>query len=82
VWKEGDLEAWTKPLSGGRRAVLLFNRGTKAAPISVDWDRLGYPATLKAQVRDLWTHKDLPAAAGSVSATVQPHDVVMLLVAP
>jgi len=33
-------------------------------------------------VRDLWAHKALPAATGKVSATVQPHDVVMLLVAP
>ena len=82
VWKDGDLEAWMKPLSDGRRAVLLFNRGTSPAPISVDWEKLGYPARLKAQVRDLWAHKALAPAAGSVGATVQPHDVLMLLVAP
>ena len=52
------------------------------APISLDWEKLGYPAKLKAQVRDLWTHKALTPATGSVGATVQPHDVVMLLVAP
>jgi alpha-galactosidase len=82
VWKDGDLEAWAKPLSGGRRAVLFFNRGAKAASISVDWDKLGYPTRLAMRVRDLWAHRDMPRATGSVGATVQPHDVVMLLVAP
>jgi alpha-galactosidase len=82
VAKDGEVEAWMKPLSGGRRAILFFNRGTSPKPISIDWEKLGYPAGLKAQVRDLWAHKALPAAAGSVGATVQPHDVVMLLVAP
>jgi alpha-galactosidase len=82
VWKDGDREAWMKPLSGGRRAVLLFNRGTRPAPIDVGWDALGYPANLKAHVRDLWSHKPLATAQGQVGATVQPHDVVMLLVAP
>ena len=82
VWKEGDLEAWMKPLSDGRRAILFFNRGTSAGTVSVDWEKLGYPAGLKAQVRDLWAHKALPAASGRINATVQPHDVVMLLVTP
>ena len=82
VWKDGDREAWMKPLSGGRRAILLFNRGTKPASISVGWDALGYPARLKADVRDLWSHKPLTRTEGQIGATVQPHDVVMLLVAP
>jgi alpha-galactosidase len=81
VAREGDIEAWVKPLSGGRRALLFFNRGETRASIAVDWEKLGYPAKLKAQVRDLWTHKALPAATGKIGATVQPHDVVMLLVA-
>jgi alpha-galactosidase len=82
VWKEGELEAWIKPLSGGRRALLFFNRGTTPAPISVDWEKVGYPTKLRTQVRDLWAHKALPSASGKIGATVQPHDVVMLLVAP
>jgi len=82
VWKDGDREAWMKPLSGGRRAILLFNRGTRPASISVGWDALGYPAKLKADVRDLWSHKPVSSASGQIGATVQPHDVVMLVVAP
>ena len=82
VARDGDVEAWVKPLSGGRRALLFFNRGTGAARIALDWEKLGYPAKLKAQVRDLWAHKALPMTMDKISATVQPHDVVMLVVAP
>lgn len=82
VWKEGDREVWVKPLSGGGRAVLLFNRGTEPVEIAADWEQLGYPRTLKAKVRDLWDHQDLKPAAGRFSATVAPHGVVMVKVQP
>ena len=82
VWREGDREVWVKPLSGGGRAVLLFNRGQAPADISFDWGQLGYPGKLKAAVRDLWAHRDLGRRAGTFSATVEPHGVVMLKVQP
>jgi alpha-galactosidase len=78
VWKEGDRELWVKPLSGGARTVLMLNRGTAPAEIRIDWEQLGYPAKLRAKVRDLWAHSNLPPAAGSVAARVDPHAVVML----
>jgi alpha-galactosidase len=80
VWKEGDLEVWVKPLAGGGRAVLLFNRGTSPAEIAFDWDQIGYPPHLEARVRDLWKHKGLGRMSRRYSATVAPHDVVMLKV--
>ena len=82
VWKDGDREVWMKPLSNGGRAVLLFNRGKAPAEITADWDQLGYPGKLKAAVRDLWAHRDLGLRAGTFSATVEPHGVVMLKVQP
>ncbi|WP_419810064.1 glycoside hydrolase family 27 protein [Sphingomonas sp.] len=82
VARDGDRETWVKPLSGGRRAVLLFNRGARSARIVASWDQLGYPPTLTARVRDLWAHRDLPRATGLVAATVAPHGVAMLVIAP
>jgi len=78
VQKDGDLEVWARPLQGGGRAVILLNRGEKPSKIAVAWESLGYPASLKAKVRDLWSHRDLPAASGTVSAEVVPHGVVMI----
>ena len=34
VWKEGELEIWSKPMKDGSRAVLCLNRGAIAAEIT------------------------------------------------
>jgi len=78
VWKDGDREVWSKPLADGSRAVLLWNRGSTAATISVDWAMLGYPASLTMKARDLWLHKDLGRIGGRFTASVPSHDVVMI----
>ncbi len=82
VRDDGDQEVWVKPLSGGNRAVVLFNRGPAPAKITVTWEELGYPAHLSAAVRDLWKKKDLGKISGEFSATVPSHDVVMITVKP
>jgi len=82
VLKQGNLEAWSKTLQDGSRAVVLLNRGTEASEISVSWEDLGYPAHLSAKVRDLWQAKELGERRESFSATVAPHAVVMVTVKP
>src|SRR5882672_3354342 len=82
VRKDGDTEVFVKPLSGGNRAVLLFNRGTSEKEISVNWEEMGYPDHFSAAVRDLWQHKDLGKFSGKFSASVPSHGVVMLTVKP
>ncbi len=61
-----NLQVWSKPLAGtNTRAVALFNRGTAAASITVQWTDIGIPAG-NATVRDLWQHA---ASARSTTAT-------------
>jgi alpha-galactosidase len=80
--KNGDLDVWARQLKDGSRAVVLFNRGAADADMSVSWEELGYPAHLVASVRDLWAKKDLGKLAGSFTARVASHGVVMVKVAP
>jgi alpha-galactosidase len=82
VARDGELEVWARPLKGGGRAVVLLNRGAAARVVKVDWEALGYPAHLKASVRDLWAGKDLPKATGAFAAEVAAHGVVMVRVEP
>jgi alpha-galactosidase len=82
VKKMGDLEVWSKQLADGGRAVVLLNRGAKAATISADWLDLGYPATLPAAVRNLWIAKDEGKKTRSFAAEVPSHGVVMVRVTP
>jgi alpha-galactosidase len=78
VAKHSDYEVWARPLKGGGRAVVLLNRSKASHPVTVTWDDLHLPSSLSLKVRDLWTHKDLPAAKGSFSAEVPSHGVVMV----
>ena len=82
VWKDGNREVWVKPLTGGARAILLFNRGEAPATIRATADQLGWPAGLRAKVRNLWVHKDSAAWAGGIEATVEPHGVAMYRIEP
>ena len=82
VWREGNLEVWSRTLTGGYRAVVLLNRGQTAENITVHWSAIGYPNSLNAEIRDLWRAKDLGLAKGSYTAEVASHGVVMLTVKP
>jgi alpha-galactosidase len=82
VKKNGDLEVWAKMLADGSRAVILFNRGSEEAEVSVAWEEIGYPAHLTAKVRDLWAHKEAGTFTGSYSAKVASHTVVMVKIIP
>jgi alpha-galactosidase len=82
AWKDDNLEVWVKPLKDGSRAVVLLNRGSAEQEISANWEDIGYPAHLRASVRDLWQHKDLGNFSGKFSAKVASHGVVMVTVKP
>ncbi len=76
---DGDLEVWSKEMSGGRRAVALFNRSSEPANIKVSWQEIGMKGKLK--VRDLWKHKDLGKFMDSYTGKQIPsHSAMMLLI--
>ncbi|MGA2738468.1 MAG: alpha-galactosidase [Bryobacteraceae bacterium] len=82
VKRTDGLEVWAKQLADGGRAVALLNRTAAEANITLAWTDLGYPDHVTAKVRDLWAHKDLGEKAGSFSAPVPSHGVVMVRVEP
>jgi alpha-galactosidase len=83
VWKQGDLEVWSRELAGGNRAVLLLNRGKVPADLSFTWPQIGYPGKLPAAVHDLWKDKDVATTSGGYTVhAIPPHGVVVLTVKP
>ena len=77
---DGDQELWMKSLgsaNGPDKAVLLLNRGSGTAAISVGWNEIGLTGS-SAAVRDLWKKQDMGSYSNSFSASVPPHGVVML----
>jgi len=82
VWKDGDAEIWVRPLTGGRQAIVLLNRGARPQSIRLDWSVLNLPGYLPLRLRDLWQHEDLPIAKGSLTLPVPPTSVRMLRETP
>jgi len=82
VKKTGDQEIWSKQLENGSRAVVLLNRGPAPTKIAVSWTDIGYPDSLPATVRNLWTASDLGKQTGTYSADVPSHGAVMLTIKP
>jgi len=82
IRKDGPLEVWAKKLTDGSQAVILFNRGQAAGVVAVSWQELGLRFDAELRVRDLWTKQDVGVVKGTFSATVPPHDVVMVRVSP
>jgi alpha-galactosidase len=74
----GPLEIWEKPLSGGAKAVALFNRGESDSPMTLKLADVGFGEG--AKLRDLWTGQAVSASGGSYTATVPYHGVVLLRV--
>ena len=74
----GPLQVWVRPLSGGAKAVGLFNFVTDDVPqpITLRLRDLGFDGPVHA--RDLWAHKDLGVLKDSYSATPPKGGVVML----
>jgi alpha-galactosidase len=79
VKKDGDLETWTKPLSGGAYAVGVFNRGTTERSTTLGCQDLhlcnGY------RIRDLWAQADRGVFAETHTMSVPAHGVVLLRIA-
>jgi alpha-galactosidase len=76
----GDLEIWTKPLSGGAVAVGLFNRSSVAASMTVTLSDVGMASP--GPVQDLWSGEKVAAKDGVIKAEVPVHGVVLLRVEP
>ena len=80
IKKDGSSEVWARPLADGGFAVVLFNRGSLAVRIAIDWSSLGLSSQQTAQVRDLWKREEIGAFKKEYADTVAAHGVVMIKV--
>jgi len=78
LYQSGDLDVWTKPLSGGRIAVGLFNRSWSVRDVSVDLNAIGFKDG--GSVRDVWKQADLGRRSGVFTSRIPKHGVTLLVV--
>jgi alpha-galactosidase len=76
----GQQEVWAKDMEDGSKVVGLFNRSERETSVTANWADLGVAGVQK--VRDLWRQKDLGDHAGSFTAAVPRHGVVLVRLWP
>ncbi|CAN6453478.1 unnamed protein product [Victoria cruziana] len=77
------LEVWAGPLSGRRIAVVLWNRSSSRALITVGWREIGISSYTRVAVRDLWAHVDVSRGQQfRLAAYVGPHACKMYILTP
>lgn len=48
------VQVWAGPLSGGRKAVVLWNRAIKPDTVTLTWADVGLDPETPVMIRDLW----------------------------
>jgi len=75
------LQVWARPLATqGAHAVLLLNRTSAAAEITVSWSAIGLDPSSPGSVKDLWAAKDLGFFSSAFTATVPANDAVFAVI--
>ncbi|KAH0465373.1 hypothetical protein IEQ34_005476 [Dendrobium chrysotoxum] len=98
VKSNSNLEVWAGPLSGGKVAVVLWNRGSSQASITVDFADIGLNSSSVVGARDLWkvayimynnflffflSHQhSTTSAKGKLTATTASHASKMYVLTP
>jgi alpha-galactosidase len=78
LYESGDLDVWTKPLSGGRVAVGLFNRSWSVRDVSVDLAMIGFKNG--AMIRDVWKQQNVGHKSGVYSQSLPKHGSALLII--
>lgn len=80
---DGCRQVWAGPLSGGRLAVVFWNRCSEATSITAKWDTIGLESTVAVSVRDLWKHETFSEnVIDYMEVTVDTHGCEMYVFTP
>lgn len=78
--KDGNIEVWVKPLGikGKEKAIAIMNRGSEEQTFILSAEKL--VISKKAQVRDLWLHKNIGRMGRGQIFIIPGHGIVVLRV--
>jgi hypothetical protein len=72
-------QVWTRPLSNGDYAAVLYNSNNKTSThISMTWSDVGWSNTDSVLVHDLWLQRDLGTFTNGISYEIPINDVLFV----
>jgi alpha-galactosidase len=81
IYSDGEVDVWTRPLSGGAMAVAVLNAGSdrySTHPFHLDLAKLGLHGTQRG--KDLWTGKDV-VLTQNMPLEIPGHDILLVRIA-
>uniref|UniRef100_A0A2N9FCU0 alpha-galactosidase n=1 Tax=Fagus sylvatica TaxID=28930 RepID=A0A2N9FCU0_FAGSY len=82
VKQDGDLEVWAAPLSNNEVAIVLWNKGSSNATVTVYWSDIGLKPATVVSARNLWAHSTQSSVKGQLSANLESHACKMYVLTP
>uniref|UniRef100_A0ACD5Y3P7 Uncharacterized protein n=1 Tax=Avena sativa TaxID=4498 RepID=A0ACD5Y3P7_AVESA len=82
VQQDGYLEVWAGQLSGGRVALVMWNRGPAGASITASWSNISLSLSAVVDAHDLWTDEVTSSVQGSLKRDVDSHACKMYILTP
>jgi alpha-galactosidase len=82
VMRKDGIEAWNKPLAGGRVAIAFLNRNSKEGAVAASLEQLELDPKVKYETYDVWTHESLKQPAGQVTAKMKSHECQVFVLSP
>jgi alpha-galactosidase len=80
IAQQATTEVWARDLSGGRKAVALFNRDTQDATVSVTFAQLGVSGM--PAIRDVWQRADVTGMTTGISSNVPYGGALLFTLSP
>ena len=80
AYSDGEVDVWTRPLSGGATAIAVVNAGSdrySTHPFHLNLARLGLDGPLKG--KDLWTGKEI-ALSNGMPLEIPSHGILLVRV--
>ncbi len=74
AYDSNDVQIIVKTLSGGRKAVALFNRGLAPAEVQLTAAHLKFAAAAPIRLRNLWDKSAVAPLTGEASFKLAPHE--------
>jgi alpha-galactosidase len=82
VMRKDGIEAWKKPLSGGRIALAFLNRNSKDGTVTSALEELELDPKMKYQTFDVWTHETVKQPEGKLTTKLRSHECQVFVLTP
>ena len=74
VMRKDGVEAWKKPLAGGKFAIAFLNRNSGDETVTAGLEQLELDPKMTFEAYDVWKHEKVNQPSGSLTAKMKSHE--------